>query len=46
VETKRSVKEMIAGGKKVRLVRAQRGELISTECGFEFRVPFYDMGDG
>ncbi|MCI0362531.1 MAG: hypothetical protein L0219_01530, partial [Phycisphaerales bacterium] len=40
------VKEMVAG-KRVRFVRARRGELIyATEDGFEFRVAFSDMGDG
>jgi hypothetical protein len=47
VESKLSVKEMVAGGKRVRFVRARCGELIyATESGFEFRVPIYDMGDG
>jgi hypothetical protein len=39
--------ELVKNGKKVRFLRARRGELIYvTECGFEFRVPFEDMGDG
>lgn len=39
--------ELVKNGKKVRFVRARRGELIyATECGFEFRVPFDDMDDG
>ena len=39
--------ELVKNGKKVRFVRARGGELIyATECGFEFRVPFDDMGDG
>lgn len=47
MSTQRSVKEMVAGGKKVKFVRARRGELMyATECGFEFRVPIHDMGDG
>jgi len=39
--------ELVKNGQKVRFLRARRGEIIyATECGFEFRVPFYDMGDG
>jgi hypothetical protein len=39
--------ELVKNAKKVRFARARRGELIYvTECGFEFRVPFNDMGDG
>lgn len=39
--------ELVKNGKKVRFLRARRGELIyATECGFEFKVPFNDMGEG
>lgn len=41
-----SVKHMVSDGKRVFFVRARKGDLIyRTECGFEFRVPFDDMGD-
>lgn len=43
----RSIKEMVKNGQRVAFVRARKGELVYvTECGFEFRVPFDDMGDG
>ena len=43
----RRLAELVKNGKKVRFVRARRGELIyATECGFEFRAPFDEMGDG
>jgi hypothetical protein len=39
--------ELVKNGKKVRFSRARRGELVyATECGFEFRIPFNDMGEG
>lgn len=39
--------ELVKNGKRARFVRARRGEMIyATECGFEFRVPFNDMGEG
>jgi hypothetical protein len=42
-----NIKEMVAEGRKVRVLRYKQGELwYSTETGFEFPVPTSDCGDG
>jgi hypothetical protein len=42
-----SIKEMVAGGRRVRFVHYKLGELwYRTETGFEFPVPISDCGDG
>jgi hypothetical protein len=41
----RTLKEMVASGKKVRLVFYRGGELhYATECGFLFPVPICEVG--
>lgn len=41
-----SIKDMVAGGKKVTFVHYRQNELwYTTECGFEFPVPIEDIGD-
>lgn len=42
-----NIKDMVKDGKKVYFKRIQNENLIYvTECGFEFRVPLEDTGDG
>lgn len=42
-----SIKDMVAGGNKVRFIHYRQNELwYTTECGFEFPVPIDDTGDG
>jgi hypothetical protein len=44
---KYDIKEMVRDGKVATFVRCRRGELIYvTETGFEFPIPFADIGDG
>lgn len=41
-----SIKDMVSGGKMVKLTRYQRGDVwYITDCGFEFPVPISDVGD-
>lgn len=41
-----SIKDMVAGGKKVTFAHYRQKELwYVTECGFEFPVPIEDAGD-
>lgn len=42
-----TIKEMVANDRKVRFTHYKSGELwYVTECGFSFRVPITDAGDG
>jgi hypothetical protein len=42
-----TIKDMVAGGKKVQFMFYRQKELwYKTECGFEFPVPIEDTGDG
>lgn len=41
-----TLKELVAGGKRVKFIHFRRNELwYTTDCGFEFPVPIDDVGD-
>jgi hypothetical protein len=42
-----SIKDLVANGRKVRFTHYKSGDLwYVTECGFAFRVPIADTGEG